>query len=109
MSSHLSNDIEIEGDLNSNSDLIFDGKITGNITSKGALTVGQNARVKGDVKADQCVIEGKIEGNGEFGNCRLMATAEISGSVAAGSLQMEEGASLSGQCRVGKASGPSSS
>jgi cytoskeletal protein CcmA (bactofilin family) len=108
VSSHLSNDIEIEGDLNSNSDLIFDGKIKGNITSKGALTVGQNAEVNGDLKADQCVIEGRVEGNGEFGNCRVMSTAEISGSVTTGGLQMEEGASLSGQCRVGKASGPSS-
>ncbi len=50
-------------------------------------------------------IEAVLDGRPPAG---VMATAEISGSVTTGGLQMEEGASLSGQCRVGKASGPSS-
>ncbi|MEM7697759.1 MAG: polymer-forming cytoskeletal protein [Verrucomicrobiota bacterium] len=103
MSSHLSSDIQIEGDLNCSSDLIFDGSITGNITSKGSLTIGQNASVKGDLKADKAVVEGKVAGNGEFQQCRLAPTSVISGSVHTVSLQMEEGASLEGQCKVGKA------
>lgn len=103
MSSHLSSDIQIEGDLNCSTDLIFDGAITGNITSKGGLTIGQNASVKGDLRAEQAVIEGKVVGNGDFKTCRLSPTSVISGSVSTVSLQMEEGASLEGQCKVGKA------
>ena len=105
MSSHLSNDIRIEGNLISSSDLIFDGSIKGNIESKGSLTVGKNADVEGDLKADRGVIEGKVNGSGNFGHLRIAATAQISGSIATGSLQMEEGASLSGECRVGKKGG----
>lgn len=102
MSSHLSNDIRIEGNLISTSDLIFDGSIKGNIESKGSLTIGKNADVEGDLKAEQAVIEGKMNGNGNFGHLRITSTAQISGSVTTGKLQMEEGASLSGECRVGK-------
>jgi len=103
VSSHLSSDIQIEGDLNCSTDLIFDGSIKGNITSKGSLTIGQNASVKGDLKAEKAVIEGKVVGNGDFNSCRLSPTSVISGSVNTVSLQMEEGASLEGQCKVGKA------
>lgn len=103
MSSHLSSDIQIEGDLVCTSDLIFDGSIKGNITSKGSLTIGQNATVTGDLKAEKATIEGKVNGNGDFTQCQLTQTSVISGSVSTVSLQMEEGASLAGQCKVGKA------
>jgi len=103
VSSHLSSDIQIEGDLNCSTDLIFDGSIKGNITSKGSLTIGQNAAVTGNLKAEKAIIEGKVIGNGDFNSCRLSPTSVISGSVNTVSLQMEEGASLDGQCKVGKA------
>ena len=103
MSSQLSNDIRIEGNLFSSSDLNFDGSIKGNIEAKGALTIGKNADVEGDLKAEKVLIEGKVSGSGKFGHCRIASSAQISGSVATASLQMEEGASLSGECRVGKA------
>ena len=105
MSSHLSSDIEIEGDLNCSTDLIFDGSIKGNIDSKGSVVIGKNADVTGNVKAEKAVIEGKIDGSGDFSICRLTPSSMISGSVSTVSLQMEEGASLSGQCKVGKSKG----
>ena len=102
MSSHLSNDIRIEGNLLCSSDLIFDGAIKGNIQSKGSLTVGKNADVEGDITADRAVIEGKVNGNGKFESCRVASSAQITGSLASVALEMEEGASLAGDCRVGK-------
>ncbi|MDF1752239.1 MAG: polymer-forming cytoskeletal protein [Verrucomicrobiales bacterium] len=102
MSSHLASDIEIEGDINCSTDLIFDGSIKGNINSKGSVVIGKNADVHGNVRAESAVVEGKIDGSGEFATCRLAPSSVISGSVTTVSLQMEEGASLSGQCKVGK-------
>ncbi|MDF1815377.1 MAG: polymer-forming cytoskeletal protein [Verrucomicrobiales bacterium] len=106
MSSHLSSDIEIEGDINCSTDLIFDGSIKGNIISKGSVVIGKNADVHGNVKAEKAVVEGKIDGSGDFATCRLTPSSVISGSVTTVSLQMEEGASLSGQCKVGKGKQP---
>ena len=102
MSSHLSSDIQIDGDLNCSTDLIFDGSINGNINSNGSVVIGKNADVTGNVKAETAVVEGKIDGSGDFSTCRLAPTSVISGSVTTVSLQMEEGACLSGQCKVGK-------
>ena len=105
VSSHLASDIEIDGDLNCSSDLIFDGSIKGNINSQGSVVIGKNADVTGNVIAQTAVVEGKIDGCGEFSTCKLSATSVILGSVTTASLQMEEGASLSGQCKVGKSRG----
>jgi hypothetical protein len=95
VSSHLSSDIQIEGDLNCSTDLIFDGTIQGNITSKGSLTIGQNATVNGNLKAEKAVIEGKVVGNGDFNSCRLSPTSVISGAVQGG-----QGAGLIPRCPV---------
>lgn len=102
MSSQLAKDIEIEGDLNCTSDLIFDGSMKGNINSKGSVVIGKNAAITGNVRAERAVVEGTIDGSGEFATCRLTPSSNISGSVATATLQMEEGASLSGQCKIGK-------
>jgi len=102
VSSQLAQDIEIEGDLICTSDLVFDGKMKGNIISKGSVVVGQNANITGNVKSERAVVEGTIDGSGEFTSCRLTPSSIISGSVATATLQMEEGASLSGQCKIGK-------
>lgn len=103
MSSHLSNDIEIEADPFCAPDLIFDGSIKGNITSKGSLTIGRNASVSGDLKDEKATIEGKVVGNGKFTSCRLSPASAISSAVDTTSLQRKKGASLERQGKVGKA------
>lgn len=102
MSSHLSNDIKITGDISSSTDLIFDGAIVGNITCKGSLTVGKNASVEGDIKAANGLIEGSVKGNGLFQRCRIATSAKVEGSLASQTVQMDEGASLLGECKMGK-------
>jgi hypothetical protein len=89
--------------LNCSTDLIFDGAITGNINSKGSLTIGQNASVKGDLKAEKAIIEGKVAGNWGF---QLLPTFPHFCYLWVGQHGQpadEEGASLEGQCKVGKA------
>ena len=43
----LSSDVEIKGSIKFSNDLIIDGKIDGEVTSDGSLTVGENAGVHG--------------------------------------------------------------
>ena len=43
----LSSDVEIKGSLKFSNDLIIDGRIEGEVTSDGSLTVGENALVIG--------------------------------------------------------------
>ena len=59
----LSSDVEIKGTVKFEHDLIVDGKIEGDIQSTGNLTVGENARIKAEIKTGTIVVYGKVHGN----------------------------------------------
>ena len=60
---HLSSDVEIKGSLKFQNDLVFDGKIEGEIQSNATLTVGKSANVQGEVKSKSVIIHGSVQGN----------------------------------------------
>ena len=62
MSSHLSNDVEIEGTLNCAEDLVFEGTMKGDIVSKGTVRLGTSADVQGKLTAETAHIEGSLDG-----------------------------------------------
>jgi len=102
----LSNDVEIKGSIKFSHDLIIDGKIEGEVSSDGALTVGENALIKGEIKTRAVTIFGKVEGNITVQErCELKSNAVLVGDVAAATLAIEEGATFLGRSQVGKAPG----
>ena len=99
----LSSDVEIKGSIKFSHDLIIDGKIEGEVHSDGALTVGENALIKGEIKTRSVIIFGKVEGNITVQErCELKSNAILVGDIAAGTLAIEEGATFMGQSQVGK-------
>ena len=99
----LANDVEIKGSIKFSHDLIVDGKIEGEVHSDGALTVGENALIKGEIKTRTVVIFGKVEGNIVVQErCELKSNATLIGDITAGTLSIEEGATFMGQSAVGK-------
>lgn len=99
----LSSDVEIKGSIKFSHDLIIDGKIEGEVHSDGALTVGENALIKGEIKTRSVIIFGKVEGNITVQErCELKSNATLIGDIAAGTLAIEEGATFMGQSQVGK-------
>ena len=100
----LSSDVEIKGSLKFSNDLIIDGKIEGEVTSDGSLTIGENADVSGEVKTKSVVIFGKVNGNITVTDrCELKANAVLEGDIVAGTLSIEEGATFMGRSSVGTA------
>ena len=99
----LSSDVEIKGSLKFSNDLIIDGKIEGEVTSDGSLTVGENALVIGEIRTKSVVVFGKVQGNITVTErCELKANAIQEGDIVAGTMSIEEGASFSGRSSVGK-------
>ncbi len=97
----LCSDVEIQGSLKFNDELYFDGKITGEITSQGNLTVGESAVVNGEIKTRSVVIYGRVEGNVAVSErCELKANSELVGDLKAARLMIEEGASFCGKSEV---------
>ena len=98
----LSSDVEIKGKLRFSNDLIIDGRIEGEVNSEGDLTVGENARIVGNIKTRSVVVFGKVEGNITVTDrCELKQNAILHGDVAAGKLAIEEGATFMGTSTVG--------
>jgi cytoskeletal protein CcmA (bactofilin family) len=100
----LSSDVEIKGSLKFSNDLIIDGKIDGEVSSDGSLTVGENAYVTGEIRTKSVVIFGRVQGNITVSErCELKSSATLEGDVIAGTLAIEEGATFMGKSTVGKA------
>jgi len=98
----LSSDVEIKGIVKFQHDLIVDGKIEGEIHSAGNLTVGENARIKAEIKTATVVVYGKVHGNMTITDrIELKSSAEVIGDIKANTLVIEAGAIFVGKSTVG--------
>lgn len=98
-------DVEIKGTVRFKDALIVDGKIEGEINSaEGALTIGEPAKIKAEIKTRSVVVYGKVHGN-IFATERveLKKDAEVLGDIKAAVLTMEAGATFVGNSTVGAA------
>ena len=98
----LSSDVEIKGTVKFTNDLVVDGKIEGEISSDGNLTIGENARIKAEVKTATIVVYGKVHGNlTATDRVELKSSAEVVGDIKAKTLSIEAGAIFVGKSTVG--------
>lgn len=98
---HLHADVEIKGSIKFQSDLTIDGKLEGEITSPGHLTVGASAEIRGEIKTKSVTVEGKVHGNITVDErCELKARAALHGDLKAARLVIEEGATFVGKSEV---------
>ncbi|MEI6278376.1 MAG: polymer-forming cytoskeletal protein [Verrucomicrobiae bacterium] len=97
----LANDVEIHGTLKFESELIFDGKLDGEILSDGVLTLGKNAQVKGEIKTKAVTVHGTVNGNITVTErCELKASSQLNGDLKAMRMVIEEGATFIGKSEV---------
>lgn len=98
----LSSDVEIKGTIKFTNDLLVDGKIEGEIASDGNLTVGENARIKAEIKTSTVVVYGKVQGNIiATDRIELKASSEVIGDIKTKTLSIEAGAVFVGRSTVG--------
>jgi len=98
----LASGIEIVGSIKFSNDMIIDGRIEGQITSeKGRVTIGENAKIKGDIKAGEVKLYGEVEGTIESERCELKGKSRLNGDIKTKMLSMEEGAHLTGRTEIG--------
>ena len=98
----LSADVEIKGTVKFTNDLVVDGRIEGEISSDGNLTVGENARIKAEIRTATVVVYGKVHGNlTATDRVELKASAEVVGDIKAKTLSIEAGAIFVGKSTVG--------
>ena len=97
----LNSDVEIKGTLRFNSELTFDGKLEGDITSEGILNLGDNAVIKGNLNGKSVVLRGKINGNVTAEErIEIKPNTELFGDIRSAKLVIEEGVTFVGKTEV---------
>ena len=93
--------MSIDGDLSFRDELLIDGKVNGKINATGALIVGKNARVRGEVRVKSVTVQGTIEGN-VFASerCVLEPGATLRGDIESPRLALDENASFLGRAKI---------
>jgi cytoskeletal protein CcmA (bactofilin family) len=92
----LSSDVEIEGSITCQKELLIDGKVQGEINSDGVLTIGENADIRGEIKTKSVTVHGKVHGNITAERCELKSKCTLEGDLKAARLIIEEGATFVG-------------
>jgi len=78
--------------------LRINGSFEGKLDTRGTLTIGENAKVKANIKGDRIIVAGKISGDiSASHSLSVVAPAVITGNIATPRLSVTEGAVLEGQ------------
>lgn len=77
------------------------GRIDGEIISEGLLILEEGATVCADIRADEIVVQGKVEGTVVAkSRVELSASCSFNGDIASPSLVIEEGACFNGRSNM---------
>ncbi len=91
----LSNDLTIKGNVITSGDIQIEGTIEGDVRAH-LLTVGESATIKGEIAADDVVVNGRVIGRLRGLKVRLTATAKVEGDIVHKTIAIESGAHFEG-------------
>lgn len=91
----LSSDLTVTGNMKTTGDIQIEGTVEGDIRAH-LLTVGEGATIKGEVIADDVVINGRIVGRVRGLKVRLTSTARVEGDIIHKTIAIESGAHFEG-------------
>jgi cytoskeletal protein CcmA (bactofilin family) len=89
-------DTHIKGEMVFESTARILGTFEGRVIAKGEIQIGEGAACKAAVEGTTVIVDGLIEGD-----VQLNAKARVVGDITATTLVVSEGASFTGNCRVG--------
>jgi cytoskeletal protein CcmA (bactofilin family) len=91
----LSSDLHVEGNIRTTGDVQVEGTVDGDIRAH-LLTVGETATIKGEVVADDVVVNGRIVGRVRGLKVRLTSSARVEGDIIHKTIAIESGAHFEG-------------
>ncbi len=99
---HIAKGAVLNGDIETYGTIRLEGKIYGNLRSKGKTSLGESAFVQGNILAQSAEIAGEVKGTVEIAEIlTLKATAVINGDIICNKLIVEAGATFNGKCQMG--------
>jgi len=94
----VGSDLSIRGNLESKGEVQIDGAIDGDVNAQ-RIVVGQEARIKGNLMADDVVVRGAVAGSIRGNKVTLLAASHVEGDIVHGVLAIERGAYFEGKSR----------
>lgn len=95
----IGNGSSISGNVKVNGFVRVDGDINGNLETDGNVIIGENARIRGDLKAKSVIIGGIIEGDVfAINSVQMLANSVVIGDILTHRVQIDESAIINGHC-----------
>jgi cytoskeletal protein CcmA (bactofilin family) len=89
----------ITGDINSNGDIRINGQLTGNLSTKGRVIIGETGKIKGEINCKNADILGLVDGKlTVLELLTLKSSATVTGEVTLGRIAIEPGCKFNGTC-----------
>jgi cytoskeletal protein CcmA (bactofilin family) len=90
--------LSFKGELRAEEDLLIQGKVEGSIEHTSNLTIGEQGKVKADVKAEFIAVEGKVTGDlTGTKSIVIKDTADVDGNIFSPTVSLHEGATFNGK------------
>lgn len=91
--------VKLVGSLRDEGPIVINGEAEGEITSSESIIIGQNALIRGPIKAKIVTVAGSVEGEIEAAEIlEIMPTGQVNGKIEAETLIIKPGAIFIGQC-----------
>ena len=92
----------VEGKISTESDIRIDGKLVGELMSKGKVIIGPSGEIRGDIDCQNAVIEGHFSGNLVVHELlQVKESAHIEGDVQTAKLIVQSGSVFNVTCSMG--------
>jgi len=96
-------DVAISGRIAFPGNARIDGRLSGEVRADALLVVGPTAMLRANVRAQQLIVFGTIEGNVQQSeSVELKPGCRLIGSLEASRVVVHEGAVFEGRCAIGK-------
>ncbi len=101
--SFLSDDIKLDGHIDSTGTVLISGQVTGNVKAK-SLTLETTGVVAGNIKADETEIMGTQKGNVSSKRLSILAGSKLRGNINCEELIVEHDSDITGKINASKTS-----
>ena len=89
--------IRFVGNIEASEDIEINGRVEGNINSGNSITVTEEGSIRGDIAAENYVLEGLSEGNAKVAKfCKIGGKGSFTGELYASTLVTEDGSAFEG-------------
>lgn len=93
----IADDCVVVGGINSESDIIINGKFEGVLFTTGNVTIGDKGEVYGDVKASNIIVSGILDGVADTFFMHILSTGRVIGKLEYLKITIEENGFVDGK------------